>query len=120
MHRLPSFLRIGFRPKDPCRNRGVNRTQLIGKVLYVTWAAAVNKEQRASFELHQKHPGAERIPRTHPMAGATALIAVIGSDQVHALGYLYALIPAGTGAMLLIALAVNNLPRKRCYPEFWI
>jgi CBS-domain-containing membrane protein len=58
----------------------------------------------------------------HPPGGATALIAVIGSEQVHALGYLYALVPAGTGAgaMLLVALAVNNLPRKRYYPEFWV
>jgi len=57
----------------------------------------------------------------HPPGGATALIAVIGSHKVHALGYLYALVPAGLGAfiMLLIALAVNNIPRSRKYPEFW-
>jgi CBS-domain-containing membrane protein len=58
----------------------------------------------------------------HPPGGATALIAVIGSEQIHALGYRYALIPAGLGAliMLAVALLVNNIPRHRRYPHFWI
>ncbi|MGD2080707.1 MAG: HPP family protein [Nitrospirota bacterium] len=58
----------------------------------------------------------------HPPGGATALIAVIGSDKVHALGYLYALVPAALGAalMLAVALVVNNIPRTRRYPEFWL
>jgi len=58
----------------------------------------------------------------HPPGGATALIAVIGGNEVHRLGYLYALIPVGAGAsiMLLIALLINNLPKTRSYPEFWI
>ncbi len=57
----------------------------------------------------------------HPPGGATALIAVIGSVKVHSLGYLYVLIPVGIGAlvMLIIALFINNIPRKRSYPEFW-
>jgi CBS-domain-containing membrane protein len=58
----------------------------------------------------------------HPPGGATALIAVIGGNKVHALGFLYALMPAGGGAliMLLIALIVNNIPKSRRYPEFWV
>lgn len=63
------------------------------------------------------------VTRTlHPPGGATALIAVIGGEKIHALGYLYALVPAGTGAlvMLVIALMVNNIPRTRRYPEFWL
>ncbi|MCF8029730.1 MAG: HPP family protein, partial [Desulfohalobiaceae bacterium] len=58
----------------------------------------------------------------HPPGGATALIAVIGSGSIHNLGYLYALIPAGTGAliMLVVALLVNNIPKSRYYPEFWL
>lgn len=58
----------------------------------------------------------------HPPGGATALIAVIGGDRIHDLGFLYALVPAGVGAlvMLIIALFVNNLPRDRRYPEFWL
>lgn len=57
----------------------------------------------------------------HPPGGATALIAVIGSSQIHSLGYLYVLLPVGSGAllMLIIALLVNNIPNKRSYPEFW-
>jgi len=58
----------------------------------------------------------------HPPGGATALIAVIGSSKVHGLGYLYAIIPVGIGAiiMLVIALIVNNIPKTRKYPEFWL
>jgi CBS-domain-containing membrane protein len=58
----------------------------------------------------------------HPPGGATALIAVIGSQKIHDLGYLYAIIPVGLGAliMLVVALLVNNIPAKRKYPEFWL
>ena len=58
----------------------------------------------------------------HPPGGATALIAVIGSEKIHDLGYLYAIIPAGLGAiiMLIVALLVNNIPKSRRYPEFWL
>ncbi len=66
---------------------------------------------------------AMQLTRTlHPPGGATALIAVIGSSKIHALGYLYALVPAGLGAlvMLIIALLVNNIPRSRQYPVFWV
>ena len=57
----------------------------------------------------------------HPPGGATALIAVIGSEKIHSLGYLYAVLPVGAGAliMLVIALLVNNIPNRRSYPEFW-
>jgi len=56
----------------------------------------------------------------HPPGGATALIAVIGSSKIHDLGYLYAFVPVGVGAliMLAVALAVNRLA-KRKYPEYW-
>ncbi len=58
----------------------------------------------------------------HPPGGATALIAVIGSSKIHSLGYLYAIIPVGLGAviMLIVALLVNNIPKNRNYPEFWV
>ena len=58
----------------------------------------------------------------HPPGGATALIAVIGGAKIHALGYLYAFVPAGAGAviLLIIALLVNNLSKNRKYPEYWI
>lgn len=58
----------------------------------------------------------------HPPGGATALIAVIGGEKVHSLGFWYCLNPVGLGAsiMLFVALVVNNIPRHRRYPEFWI
>jgi CBS-domain-containing membrane protein len=58
----------------------------------------------------------------HPPGGATALIAVIGSEKIHQLGFFYALLPVGLGAsiMLVVALVVNNISKKRRYPEFWI
>ena len=58
----------------------------------------------------------------HPPGGATALIAVIGGKTIHDLGYMYALVPAGAGAavMLIIALVVNNIPKTRSYPEYWL
>ena len=67
---------------------------------------------------------AMHITRTlHPPGGATALIAVIGSDKVHNLGFAYILCPvlAGCLIMLLVALVVNNLSGnpKRHYPVYW-
>ncbi len=58
----------------------------------------------------------------HPPGGATALIAVIGSHKIHSLGYLYAIIPVGAGAliMLVVALLVNNISKNRKYPDFWL
>lgn len=57
----------------------------------------------------------------HPPGGATALIAVIGGEKIHALGCMYAIFPVGGGVliMLIIALLVNNIPKNRRYPEFW-
>ncbi|MBF0273069.1 MAG: HPP family protein [Magnetococcales bacterium] len=57
----------------------------------------------------------------HPPGGATALIAVIGSGQIHALGFWYALVPVLVGAslMLVVALVVNNLAPTRRYPLWW-
>jgi CBS-domain-containing membrane protein len=57
----------------------------------------------------------------HPPGGATALIAVIGGVKVHNLGFLYAILPAGAGAIILlvVALLVNNLSKHRKYPEYW-
>ena len=58
----------------------------------------------------------------HPPGGATALIAVIGGKNVHDLGFVYAIFPAGMGAfiLLIVALLVNNLASSRRYPEYWL
>ncbi len=57
----------------------------------------------------------------HPPGGATALIAVAGSDQVHAQGLMFVLMPVGLGVLVLlvVALLVNNLSSQRQYPEHW-
>lgn len=57
----------------------------------------------------------------HPPGGATALIAVIGSPEIHKLGFFYVLMPATIGPLILLAVAilVNNLPASRRYPEIW-
>jgi len=54
----------------------------------------------------------------HPPGGATALIAVIGSEEVKSLGYLYVLSPVLSGALilLLVALVFNNITPQRKYP----
>ncbi len=56
----------------------------------------------------------------HPPAGATALIAIIGSEKIKAkaLGFGYTLSPVLTGVCVLLATAliVNNIPPKRSYP----
>ncbi|XKE44490.1 HPP family protein [Halomonas organivorans] len=57
----------------------------------------------------------------HPPGAAAALIAVIGGPEVHALGWLYPLMPVGIGCtvMLIVAILVNNLARHRRYPLQW-
>lgn len=54
----------------------------------------------------------------HPPAGATALIANIGSEKITQLGFKYTLTPVMSGVVMLlvIALVVNNIPAKRSYP----
>ena len=55
----------------------------------------------------------------HPPGGATALIAVIGSEKIKALGYLYVLSPVLSGSLILLlaALVFNNLTKNRKYPN---
>lgn len=60
----------------------------------------------------------------HPPGGATALIAVIGSSEVHNTGYMFVFSPITTGAviLLIVALIVNNISKnpKRHYPRYWL
>lgn len=65
----------------------------------------------------------------HPPGGATALIAVVGSDAIHQLGYWYVLFPVLSGAVLMLAVALltNNLvaganrdkPFGKRWPLYW-
>lgn len=91
---------------------GVLSFQIAGDI---TWLAAALAVSTSIALMH--------VTKTlHPPGGATALIAVIGGDSIHNLGYFYALIPVGLGAILLLAVAlvVNNMAGKRRYPEFWL
>jgi len=92
---------------------------IIGVALYKVfhdhmWLAASTSVATAIGVMHA-------TKTLHPPGGATALIAVIGSEKIHALGYLYAVIPVALGAliMLIVALLINNIPKNRRYPEFW-
>lgn len=57
----------------------------------------------------------------HPPGGATALIAVTGGAKIANLGFLYAVVPVAASAVILlvVGLLVNNLSRRRHYPEYW-
>lgn len=54
----------------------------------------------------------------HPPGGATALIAIIGSDKIKSLGYMYVLSPVLVGVLILLitALVFNNMTANRYYP----
>ncbi len=54
----------------------------------------------------------------HPPGGATALIAVIGSEKIKDLGYWFVLTPVASGVfiLLVVALIFNNLTPNRKYP----
>jgi CBS domain-containing membrane protein len=55
----------------------------------------------------------------HPPGGATALIAVIGSEKIKSLGYVYVLSPVLSGCLILLAVALvfNNMTPNRKYPS---
>lgn len=90
---------------------GVLAYQLVGEI---TWLAAALAVSTAIAVMHM-------TKTLHPPGGATALIAVIGGDSVHTLGYFYVLVPVGLGAIILltVALLINNIAQNRRYPEFW-
>ncbi|SFB78330.1 HPP family protein [Marinospirillum celere] len=56
----------------------------------------------------------------HPPGGATAMIAVIGGEQVHSLGYAYLFTPVlmNVVSLLLVAILFNSLFPWRRYPVY--
>lgn len=62
--------------------------------------------------------GMQLTKTLHPPGGATALIAIIGSEKVKTLGYFYVLSPvlSGTVILLVVALVFNNMTSHRKYP----
>ena len=55
----------------------------------------------------------------HPPGGATALIAIAGSEKVKSLGYWYIVSPVFSGTLILLAVALvtNNMAHNRQYPN---
>ena len=90
---------------------GVTLYQLLPAPLWLTSALAVSIAITLMY----------LTTTTHPPGGATALIAVIGSEKVHDLGYWYVLTPVLEGVLILfvIALLINNLSPHRRYPNYW-
>lgn len=58
----------------------------------------------------------------HPPGGATALIAVIGGDPVHTLGFGYVLTPVllNVASLITVAFLFNALFPWRRYPAAWM
>lgn len=58
----------------------------------------------------------------HPPAGATALIAILPSNTVQSINWLYIGLPVASGAaiLILVALIINNIAPHRRYPKYWI
>ena len=88
---------------------GVTVQKIAPDVIYITAPLAVS----LAIVLMQ-------ITKTlHPPGGATALIAVTGSETIKNLGYWYVISPVLLGALLLlvVALLFNNVTSKRKYPS---
>jgi CBS-domain-containing membrane protein len=88
---------------------GVTVFQLLPDILWLTAPLAV------SLSI----VGMQYTKTLHPPGGATALIAVSGSEKIKALGYFYVIFPVLTGViiLLLVALVVNNMTSQRKYPN---
>lgn len=92
---------------------------LIGVAIYhllpnPIWLSAAMSVSLAIAAMH--------ITKTlHPPGGATALIAIIGGDKIHSLGFGYAIMPVFVGAvlMLIVAWVTNNSVQGRSYPLYW-
>lgn len=88
---------------------GVTVYRFLPEILWLTAPLAV----ASSIVLMQ-------ITKTlHPPGGATALIAIAGSEKIKNLGYWYVLSPVLSGALILLAVALitNNMAHNRQYPS---
>ena len=91
---------------------GVTIFQIVGEANWFSAALAVSL---AIFAM--------QVSRSlHPPGGATAMIAVLGSPEIHELGFLFIIYPVGLGVALLVsvALVTNNFRTHRSWPEFWL
>lgn len=56
----------------------------------------------------------------HPPGGACALLAIIGSENLKAMGFGYVLTSMGAAfVMVAVAVLFNNLCTTRQYPLYW-
>jgi len=57
----------------------------------------------------------------HPPGGSTALIAVIGGQEIHQLGFKFVITPVFVNALVMVGLAIliNNLFQRRRYPSYF-
>ncbi len=87
---------------------GVTVQQLAPDLIYITAPLAVS----LSIVFMQM------TKTLHPPGGATALIAVTGSEAIKNLGYWYLLSPVLSGSLILlfVALIFNNVTSHRKYP----
>lgn len=88
---------------------GVTVFQFLPDVLWIT----------APLSVSLSIIGMQYTKTLHPPGGATALIAVSGSEKIKGLGYLYVFFPVLTGViiLLLVAIVVNNMTSQRKYPS---
>jgi CBS-domain-containing membrane protein len=91
---------------------GVSAYQVIGEVNSTSMVLAVSLAIGMMQITHS----------LHPPGGATALIAVIGTESIHNLGYYYLLAPVGLGVsiLLLVAYFTNNILKETRWPLMWV
>ncbi|MBT3359090.1 MAG: HPP family protein [Rhodospirillales bacterium] len=90
---------------------GVSVFQFIGEANWLSAALAVSLAIAAM----------QATRSVHPPGGASALIAVVASPEIHSLGFLYTLYPVGLGAAILVGVAwvTNNVRSDQRWPAFW-
>mmetsp|Transcript_23455 Transcript_23455/g.35103 ORF Transcript_23455/g.35103 Transcript_23455/m.35103 type:complete len:165 (+) Transcript_23455:1-495(+) len=97
----------------------------VGVSVRLLWEATLTENEKwlaCGFSVALAINAMQLAKTVHPPAGATSLIAITGSAAVRNLGYWYVLMPAGSGALLMLtwALVVNNMSSARSYPVWWI
>ena len=109
--------------RDGRRQRARSKIEKRSSMFGATWELAVLQAVLCAAQQ-------PRVARAHAFAssrlaktpgGATALIACLGPEKIHDLGYRYVLYPVLLGAVTLLAVALvtNNLDPRRRYPLWW-
>ena len=77
-------------------------------------AAPVATPLAVSFSVYMMY----QMHCLHPTAAATAMIAVLGGSEVHAIGwhFCYEEVAINAGIMVLLTIILNHLARGRHYP----